>query len=294
MPKIEPKEKQIVAAVSAALGVTMTVAAIVGQLVLRLSLPLQWDRLIVLALIISVFPPAVVEYLDLRWQRGIDKNIPRLLREIAESGRTGLTLTRAIEVSADRDYGPLTPELKRLLAQISWGSSLEDAFRAFAIRARTKLAQRVATLITEVARSGGDTQEIMEQVNRHIGELQSIDRERYAAMRPYAVVVYIAFGVFLFTDIMLIQTFFTQIQQLQNQVLQTAGGGGSVFGGAGKVDIELLKSILFHATIIEGVFGGLIAGKMSEAKMGAGLKHVVLLLLITFTAFFLFVWRAGT
>jgi flagellar protein FlaJ len=260
--------------------------------VLRLSLPLQWDRLIVLALIISLFPPATVEYLDLRWQRGIDKNIPRLLREIAESGRTGLTLTRAIEVSADRDYGPLTPELKRLLAQISWGSSLEEAFRAFATRARTKLAQRVATLITEVARSGGDTQEIMEQVNRHIGELQSIDRERYAQMRPYAVVVYIAFGVFLFTDIMLIRTFFTQILELQSQVLQTSGGAG-VFGGAGTADINLLKSILFHATIIEGIFGGLIAGKMSEAKMGAGLKHTVMLLLITFLAFFIFVWGAG-
>lgn len=291
MPKIESNEKRIVAVTSVAIGVVMFVAVLVS-LILHMNLPLQWDQLLVLGLIIAILPAAVVDYLDLRWQRGIDMNIPRLLREIAESGRTGLTLTRAIEVSADRDYGPLTSELKRVLAQISWGSNIEDAMRTFATRARTKLAQRIATLITEVARSGGDTQDIMEQVNRHIGELQSIDRERYAQMRPYAVVVYIAFGVFLFTDIMLIQTFFTQIQQLQNQVLQTAGGGGSVFGGAGKADIGLLKSILFHATIIEGIFGGLIAGKMSEAKMGAGLKHVLLLLLITFLAFFIFVWRA--
>ncbi len=290
MPKIERSEKRIVAVASVAIGVVMTVAVLVS-LILHMNLPLQWDRLLVFGLIIALFPPAVVEYLDVRWERGIDKNIPRLLREIAESGRTGLTLIRAIEVSAERDYGPLTPELKRVLAQISWGSSLEDAMKTFATRARTKLAQRIATLITEVARSGGDTQDIMEQVNRHIGELQSIDRERYAQMRPYAVVVYIAFGVFLFTDIMLIQTFFTQIQQLQNQVLQTAGGAGSIFGGAGKLDIALLKSILFHATIIEGIFGGLIAGKMSEAKMGAGLKHTLLLLLITFVAFFIFVWR---
>jgi flagellar protein FlaJ len=268
----------------------MAVAALAGAFILHLSLPLQWDQLLVLGLIISLFPAAGVEYLDLRWQRGIDKNIPRLLREIAESGRTGLTLTRAIEVSAERDYGPLTPELKRVLAQISWGSSLEEAMRNFATRARTKLAQRTATLITEVARSGGDTQEIMEQVNRHIGELQTIDRERYAQMRPYAVVAYVAFGVFLFTDIMLIQTFFTQIVDLQSKVLQTSGGAG-LFGGAGKVDIGLLKTVLFHATIIQGIFGGLIAGKMSEAKMGAGLKHTVALLLITFLAFFLFVWR---
>jgi archaeal flagellar protein FlaJ len=290
MPKIEPSEKRLVAIVSVALGVVMLVAAIVTLILFRaVTLPLTWDKLLVVGLMISLFPPAAVEYLDMRWQRGIDKNIPRLLREIAESGRTGLTLTRAIEVSADRDYGPLTPELKRLLAQLSWGASLEDAMLGFATRARTKLAQRTATLITEVARSGGDTQEVMEQVNRHINELQDIDRERYVQMRPYAVVVYIAFGVFLFTDIMLIQTFFTQIVNLQSSVMQASGGGG-VFGGIGSVNISLLKTTLFHATIIQALFGGLIAGKMSEGKLGAGLKHSVLLLLITFMAFFIFVW----
>ncbi len=291
MPKIEPREKRLVAIVSGSLGALIVIATIATLILFRgVTLPLKWDQLLVFGLIICLFPPATVEYLDLRWQRGIDRNIPRLLREIAESGRTGLTLTRAIEVSSERDYGPLTPELKRLLAQLSWGATLDEAMRAFATRARTKLAQRTATLITEVARSGGDTQEIMEQVNKHIGELQTIDRERYAQMRPYAVVVYIAFGVFLFTDIMLIQTFFTQIVNMQASVLQTAGGGGSVFGGIGSINIALLKTILFHATIIQAIFGGLIAGKMSEGKLGAGLKHTVALLLITFMAFFIFVW----
>jgi flagellar protein FlaJ len=287
MPKIEPREKKIVLAVSAGIGTVMAFAAIIGAFGLRLNLPLEWDQLAILGLIIALFPPAAVEYLDLRWQRAIDNNIPRLLREIAESGRTGLTLIRAIEVSAERDYGPLTPELKRMLAQISWGSTLEDAMKTFAQRARTKLAQRVSTLIIEVARSGGDTQEIMEQVNRHIGELQSIDRERYAQMRPYAVVVYVAFGVFLFTDIILLRTFFVPMAAMQKQAVATGGAG--IFGGAG-LDIKALTRTLFHATIIQGIVGGLIAGKMSEAHLGAGLKHSVLLMLITFLSFFLFVW----
>ena len=287
MPKIEPKEKKLVAAVSAGLGIFIAFSVILGAFILRLKLPLEWDQLIVIGLIIALFPPAAVEFLDLRWQRAIDNNIPKLLREIAESGRTGLTFIRAIEVSAERDYGPLTPELKRLLAQISWGSTIEDAMKSFAERARTKLAKRTATLITEVSRSGGDTQEIMEQVNKHVNELQTIDRERYAQMRPYAVVVYVAFGVFLFTDIMLIRTFFAPMVKLQAQA--AASGGGGLFGGAG-VDITSLKRTLFHATVIQGIVGGLVAGKMSEAHLGAGLKHSVMLLLITFLSFFLFVW----
>jgi len=293
MPKIDPGEKQLVAIVSVALGVIMAVATLLAVFVFNFqNLPLDWDQLIILGLIIAVFPPAIVEYLDLSWQRAIDKNIPRLLREIAESGKTGLTLIRAIEVSADRDYGPLTPELKHLIAQISWGTSLEEALRSFATRARTKLAQRTADLISEVARSGGDTQEIMEQLNKHIGELQSIDRERYAQMRPYAAVVYIAFGVFLFTDIMLIRSFFGQILELQSKVLNTPGGTASIFGGLNAVDVKFLQKVMFHAVVVQAAVGGLAAGKMSESKLGAGLKHVLILLVIGFLAFLIWVWSA--
>jgi flagellar protein FlaJ len=287
MPRIEPKEKNIVGAVSAAIGIGMFLAAIIGTFILRWNLPLTWDQLTVVGIMIALFPPATVEYLDLRWQRGIDNNIPRLLREIAESGRTGLTLIRAIEVSADRDYGPLTPELKRMLAKISWGATLEEAMHTFAQRARTKLAQRVSTLIVEVSRSGGDTQEIMEQVNKHVNELQTIDRERYAQMRPYAVVVYVAFAVFLFADIILIREFFEPMAAIHTQAL--AEGGGGIFGGSG-LDIKALNTTLFHATVIEGILGGLVAGKMSEAHLGAGLKHSLLLILISFLSFFLFIW----
>ena len=279
-------------AVSATLGIAVALFGVLGSFVLHLNLPLEWDQIMTVGIMVAVSPPAILEFLDLRWQRGINENIPRLLREIAEAGQTGLTLVRAIEVSADRDYGPLTPELKHLVAQLSWGMSLDDALRAFAKRARTRLVQRTADLIGEVARSGGDTKEIMEQLNRHVWELESIDRERYAQMRPYAVVVYIAFGVFLFTDIMLIRSFFAQIVDLQTKVMQSAGGGGSVFGGMSSVDIGLLKEVLFHATVVQACLGGLIAGKMSEAKFGAGLKHVLLLLLITFVSFYIFVWGA--
>ena len=125
----------------------------------------------------------------------------------------------------------------------------------------------------------------MEQLNKHIGELQSIDRERYAQMRPYAAVIYIAFGVFLFTDVMLVRSFFTQILQMQNSVMNTAGGASTVFGGIASVDIGLLKKVLFHAVIIQAMIGGLVAGKMSEGRLGAGLKHILILMVMAFAIF---------
>jgi hypothetical protein len=77
MPKIDPKEKTLVAIVSVALGIVMAIATLVAAFILRLqNMPFTWDQMLILGITIAVFPPAVVEYLDLRWQRGIDKNIP--------------------------------------------------------------------------------------------------------------------------------------------------------------------------------------------------------------------------
>jgi flagellar protein FlaJ len=58
------------------------------------------------------------------------------------------------------------------------------------------------------------------------------------------------------------------------------------------VDIKFLQMVMFHAVVVQAVIGGLVAGKMSEAKLGAGLKHVLILLVIGFVAFLIFVWRA--
>ena len=131
----------MVGIVSAVLGVVMVILTLLAFFVFHFTgLPFDWDQVLILALMVAIFPMAGVEYLDLSWQRGIDKNIPRLLREIAESGRTGLTLVRAIEVSADRDYGPLTPELKQMVAQISWGG-LEEALQTFAEHGSNKTSK---------------------------------------------------------------------------------------------------------------------------------------------------------
>jgi hypothetical protein len=48
---------------------------------------------------------------------------------------------------------------------------------------------------------------------------------------------------------------------------------------------------MFHAVIVQALVGGLVAGKMSEAKIGAGLKHALILLVIGFISFLIFVWR---
>src|SRR5437870_124894 len=51
----------------------------------------------------------------------IERRLPDFLRDVAEAGRFGMTLAEAIVVSSGGRYGKLTPEIKKMAAQITWG-----------------------------------------------------------------------------------------------------------------------------------------------------------------------------
>lgn len=244
------------------------------------------DRFIVLAAIVALFPPAMIYLSDSRRRDAIDNNIPHLIRDIADAGRSGMTLVRAIEISAERDYGPLTKEIKRLIAKISFRVPLEKALQYFADRTGTLLSRRSAMLISEANKSGGDIQESMESVAKHVQEIQYLERKRRATLRPFIGVMYISFAVFLVTVYLLITSFFTQLAN-------TNLGGASSIGGVGFSFVSLplgeITNLFLYMGLIEAVFAGLVGGKMATGYIRDGLKHALLLMTICFVTFVFFV-----
>jgi flagellar protein FlaJ len=49
--------------------------------------------------------------------------------------------------------------------------------------------------------------------------------------------------------------------------------------------VSAIKNILFHMSIVEAIFAGIVAGKIGEGSFGAGIKHVVILIIITMVVF---------
>jgi len=266
MPKIETWEKQVAWGVSAILA---SVVVITAFLTLR-GLPL-FDEYILLAVVIAVFPAAVLDYVDYRWKRSIDEHLPDLFRTIVQVQRAGMTLPRAFEEASKRRYGPLTSELKRLVAQISWGKSFEEAFQSFGNRVGTSLIRRSVPLVIEAGRSGGRIEKVFEPMGRFVESTLTAEKERQVQTRPYVVIVYVAFFVFLFTVIMLFKTFFVQMAELPllpSTLLST----------------HEARTLFFRMSAIQAMFGGLIAGKMGEGAVSAGLKHSVVLLVAGYLA----------
>ena len=262
MPKIESRTKKVVIAVSVLAAAAMIVF---GYFTVGVSVAL--DNFVFFGFIAVVSPIALVNYVDYRWRKAVDEHLPDLFRSIVQAQETGMTLPKALEEASERDYGPLTPELKKMTVQISWGASFEEALLAFGRRVGTVLTQRTVPMIIEASRSGGRVEKVFNPMGKFIQTTILLEKERKTQIRPYTAIIYVALFVFLFTIVILFQTFFTGVEGMALFSMPTSSPAD-------------LKRIFLHLTLVQGFFSGLVAGKMGEGSVSAGLKHSLLMMLL--------------
>ena len=266
MPKIDKKIRTYATAVSviAALAIVVFGALTVG-------FTAALDDYAFFAIVTVIAPTAVLSYVDFRWRKAIDEHLPDLFRSIVQAQETGMTLPKALEEATKRDYGPLTSELKKMVVQMSWGASFEDALLAFGERVGTVLTQRTVPMIIEASRSGGRVERVFDPMGKFIQTTLLLEKERKTQTRPYIAIIYVALFVFLFTIVLLFKTFFSSVE------------GVPLLGTSSSSSVDLERTFL-HMTLVQGFFGGLVAGKMGEGAMSAGLKHSLLMMILGYVA----------
>jgi len=270
MPRIDERLKKPIWIVSIVLA-----GAILSYGLLRFWSTDTVDDFVFFSVIVSVFPTAMLNHLDYRWKKSIDEHLPDLFRSIVQAQETGMTLPQAMEQASKRDYGPLTAELKKMTAQISWGMSFEESLLSLGKRVDTVLMQRTVPMIIEASRSGGRVEKVFDPMGKFIQTTLLLNKERRTQSRPYIAIIYVAFFVFLFTIVLLFRSFFANMQGL------------SIFATVG-MPPTTLERIFSHMTYIQAFFGGLVAGKMGDGSIEAGLKHSLILMVCGYVALKLF------
>ncbi len=240
---------------------------------------------LIFGILVGIVPLTVHQLKQVQRRDDIDRNMPMFLLALLSSVQSGTNLIKAIEQSAERNLGALTPELKNLRANISWGTPIEDAFENFAERTGTRVSRRVTVLLEMAMKIGGDVSENLEMIQKHVSEMQNIEKSRKSSLQPYTYTIYISFAVFLAVAVLLTTSFFTEMEKVQEGLLASGSGTDGLFGSLATMDIGKMESALFNMAIIEAVFGGLAAGKIGAGSYVAGTKHVVAMIVIAVIAF---------
>src|SRR5205823_3320294 len=107
---------------------------------------------------------------------------------IMAPGTDLMVLADAIVVSGGGRYGKLTPEIKKMAAQITWGVPATEALHLFATRVKTPMIERVVAIIVKSSDAGGDVADVLTMVSHDTKENQLTEDERRIAMSTYIAV----------------------------------------------------------------------------------------------------------
>jgi flagellar protein FlaJ len=275
MRQISKESKQVAVVAS---GVVVLISIVALALFERSALTVYENEIFLAAILVFVVPMAILDFENQRWISAIEDQMPLLVRGVSESQETGLTLVKALEkVVDDKLIGhPLSDEIKKITVQMSWGVSFEDAITNFNQRVNSPIVSRFCALVLEASRSGGSIKKVFSATSGFMEEMRDIDRETSAQMKPYVIIIYAAFGVFLVVAALLVRSFLSPVQGAP-QIMSSVSLGSTVG----------LKDFFYKDMIVSALTGGLMAGKLGERRIAGGLKHAIILSIIGYVIFLL-------
>jgi flagellar protein FlaJ len=238
------------------------------------------DDFAIFAVLIAIVPLALLDFKEQRRVSNLENALPNFFRDLAGMNDSGMTLPNAVHLVASAEYGTLTPHIRKLDNEMSWGIGFVEALYRFGKSLGTPLADRSVDLIAKASKAGGDVSDVLRAAAKDTYEVVNLQQERSNNMLIYVVIVLVSFAVFLFVIAILVTSFLT--------TMATAGATAVASGATGfgaTIDIFIYKRLFSHAAMLQGFFSGLVAGQMGEARFVSGLKYSAIMLLVAWVTF---------
>ncbi|MEI6849640.1 MAG: type II secretion system F family protein [archaeon] len=238
-----------------------------------------------LALTVATLPFVINVNLNNKNNQEIADMFLEFSRNLAESVAAGTPISKSIVNMRSKNYGVLSPNIIKLSNQISVGIPLSMALQNFARDVDNEVITRAVTLISEAEKAGGEIDYILESSAKAIAEIEKLKKERKAAIYSIVAQGYIIF--FIFIGIMLVIEFkilpltanINAFGSVGNTDFATAGNGNfnSTSNARSNTKIDDLSSPLFYLLVAQGLFAGLVIGKVTEGTIKSGVKHSFIL-----------------
>jgi flagellar protein FlaJ len=250
-----------------------------------LDLPFEWIDYVIFALLAFFGPFGFYMSAREKHVKEIETRLPDFLRDVAEAGRFGMTLADSIVVASSGRYGRLTPEIKKMAAQIEWGVPASEAIRLFSERVKTPLVVRMASIIRKANDAGGNVADVLTMVSHDAKETILTQEERSVTMSTYVMVVYIAFFVFIATIIILTAQFLPKMEEAGTTVSEAAQDMNLQEIPGVNIKIAVIDEIEFVfllAVVVHALGDGILAGVIQRGSIPIGMRHSTIMLLAGF------------
>ncbi|MFO7677281.1 MAG: type II secretion system F family protein [Thermoplasmatota archaeon] len=203
---------------------------------------------------------------------------------MANSSASGMNIYDSLRVASQGEYGALTPELKTMVSQLSWGIPINEALTNFAKRINTNETKRLAITINKALEIGGNASAVFNAAAKEIDQIVRVEQQRRIEMSMYSMVIFISFFVFLAVIIVINTTIFQAIYNLGDQMSGKAIGNMRI----AVIDPTAVTNMFFSFVFVQSIGGGLLGGYMMEGSLSSGVRQAFILVLVSFITFKIF------
>ncbi len=221
------------------------------------------DDFAILAVLISIIPVAILDFREQRRITNLEDALPNFFRDLAGMNDSGMTLPNAVHLVAGAEYGTLTPHIRKLDNEMSWGVGFVEGMNRFGKNLGTPLADRSVDLIAKASKAGGDISEVLRAAASDTFEVVNLAQERRNNMLIYVIIVLVSWAVFMFVIAILVSSFLSTMATAGMAAQATTASSKFM----GRIDLPAYKRLFSHAAMIQGFFSGLCAGQMGEGRV---------------------------
>lgn len=222
--------------------------------------------------IILTLPYGIMDFLDMRSYYEAERRISDFLRDVAEYTTFGMPISEAIVRASQTNYGPLSKEVKRVAALISWGIPVEEALSEFGKDTNSPNIIRAGKIIVKAAESGSNISDVMNMVSEFTSQMQLMRNSRFTEMKNYTMVMMIAFGVFLFVVLIIDIDFLPKL----------SSHGVALYGlSIQGAQIQSIENVFNIGMLIQGGGTGILSGVLRDGRVSSGILLSGLLILVS-------------
>jgi flagellar protein FlaJ len=233
------------------------------------------DRMetVICLMIIGFMAPVAVSFEGRRWYvRNIEEHLPDFLRELSDMKDIGITLQEAIHRIAGAKLGVLSSELSVASRDIESGAYVNSALVKMEERIGLVSVKRAISLLVRASEITTNLKQIFIIAITDFEYYLKLKRERSNTTIIYVMIIYLSFGIYLYTAYQLNVPFLSAFKGMDVSV-DTAGN----------------LTEMFRIGIILATFSGIMAGQFSSNSILAGFKHSIVLLAATIALFVFFI-----
>ncbi|MEM3374731.1 MAG: type II secretion system F family protein [Candidatus Woesearchaeota archaeon] len=252
-------------------------------------------------------------FIENQKQKEIESRFLDFVRNLTGAIKSGMPVAKAIIHISKIDYGALSPYVRKLGHQLEWNVPVHKALILFSKNTKNEVIKRSIATVIEAEQAGGNMEDVLASITNSLIEIKKIKEERRASIHSQIMQSYVIFlifiGVMLVIQNMLVpylmgnsqegiysglnlqgnpMTFSQQRQQTLVLETELKFNSMSAFVYSLGQWFVSLRGIFLMLTLIQAFFAGVIIGKMAEGDLTSGLKHSLILMLISFFIMTLF------